>query len=51
MTDERLIEFADLLRQNGIRVSPGELATAGEALLLVPTEDRAAVKAALRGTL
>lgn len=51
MTDERLIDFAALLRQNGIRVSPGELAVAAEALSLVPMEDKAAVHGALRATL
>lgn len=51
MTAERLQEFAALLRQNGVRVSPGELAEAARALLLVPMEDREAVRGALRATL
>jgi len=51
VTDVRLIEFADLLRQNGVRVSPGELAVAAEALCLVPMADRAAVRGALRACL
>ncbi len=49
--EERLIEFGRLLRQNGVRVSPGELATAAHALTLVPMEDRASVRAALRASL
>jgi uncharacterized protein with von Willebrand factor type A (vWA) domain len=51
VTDDRLIDFAGLLRQNGVRVSPGELATAAEALALVPFEDRESVRAALRATM
>lgn len=49
--EERLVEFGRLLRQNGVRVSPGELAAASHALTLVPLEDRASVRAALRTTL
>ncbi len=51
MTDERLIDFASLLRQNGVRVSPGEVADAARSLLLVPMDDRSAVRAALRSSL
>lgn len=51
MTDERLIGFARLLRQNGLRVSPGEVADAARALSLVPMQDRDGVRAALRSSL
>lgn len=49
--DARLGEFAQLLRQNGLRLSPAEAADAARALLLVPLEDPAAVHGALRATM
>ncbi|GAC1346323.1 MAG: VWA domain-containing protein [Myxococcales bacterium] len=49
--DERLHDFAQLLRQNGLRVSPVEVADADRAALLVDLGDRAAVRSALRATL
>lgn len=51
MTAERLVEFLQLLRQNGLRVSPGEAMDAVHALSLVGFEDREAVRSALRATL
>jgi uncharacterized protein with von Willebrand factor type A (vWA) domain len=49
--DARLVEFASLLRTNGVRVSPAEVADAVEAAALVGLEDRASFRAALRATL
>jgi hypothetical protein len=49
--DTILRDFADVLRQNGMRVSPAEVADAARAAELVPMEDRAAFRAALRSTL
>ena len=49
--DERLQDFAGLLRQNGLRISPAEVADAAQAALLVGMEDRAAFRGALRATL
>jgi uncharacterized protein with von Willebrand factor type A (vWA) domain len=49
--DERLEDFAGLLRQNGLRLSPAEVADAAQAALLVGMEDRAAFRGALRATL
>src|SRR5258706_247337 len=49
--DERLEDFAGLLRQNGLRVSPAEVADAAQAALLVGLEDRAAFRGALRASL
>src|SRR5436853_14157 len=49
--DERLEDFAGLLRQNGLRISPAEVADAAQAALLVGMEDRAAFRGALRATL
>lgn len=51
MIEDRLSEFAALLRQNGLRVSPGELADASAALGLLGLEQRAVTHAALRATL
>jgi uncharacterized protein with von Willebrand factor type A (vWA) domain len=47
----RLHDFAQLLRQNGVRVSPSELADAALAAVLVGFEDRSAFQSALRSTL
>jgi len=49
--DERLEDFAGLLRQNGLRISPAEVADAAQAALLVGMEDRGAFRGALRSTL
>ena len=49
--DERLEDLAGLLRQNGLRISPAEVADAAQAALLVGMEDRAAFRGALRATL
>src|SRR4051812_43467371 len=49
--DERLEDFAGLLRQNGLRVSPAEVTDAASAVLLVGLEDRASLRGALRATL
>jgi uncharacterized protein with von Willebrand factor type A (vWA) domain len=51
MTDERLTGFVSLLRQNGLRVSPGESADAARALMQVSFENRAIFRSALRATL
>lgn len=51
MDDARLIDFVGLLRQNAVRVSPGEAADAARALALVPLEEREAVRTALRTAL
>jgi uncharacterized protein with von Willebrand factor type A (vWA) domain len=49
--DERLEDFAGLLRQNGLRISPAEVSDAAQAALLVGLEDRHAFRGALRATL
>jgi uncharacterized protein len=49
--EARLVEFARLLRQNGVRVSPAETADAARAAALVGVEERAGLRAALRATL
>jgi uncharacterized protein with von Willebrand factor type A (vWA) domain len=49
--DERLEDFAQLLRQNGLRISPAEVADAAQASLLVGFADRPAFRGALRATL
>lgn len=49
--DARLQDFAQLLRQNGVRLSPSELTDAARAALLVPLDDKATFRAALRSTL
>ena len=48
---ERLEEFAQLLRQNGLRVSPAESEDAVRALGLLPLEEKTLFRAALRATL
>ena len=48
--DARLVEFAHLLRQNGVRVSPAESLDGFRALDVVGLGDREAVRAALRAT-
>lgn len=49
--EARIVEFADLLRQNGIRVSPAEVSDAAEALALTGLDDRETVRGALQATL
>jgi uncharacterized protein len=49
--ESRLVEFAGLLRANGIRVSPTEVADATVAAALVGVADRAALHGTLRATL
>lgn len=49
--DTRIVEFAGLLRQNGVRVSPAEVADAVEAAALVGVADKAAFRGALAATL
>ena len=49
--DARLRDFAELLRQNGLRVSPAELADAAGAALALGVESRPEFRAALRATL
>ena len=49
--DERLEDFAGLLRQNGLRISPAEVADAVRAAVLVGMDDRGAFRGALRSTL
>lgn len=51
MTSTQLVSFARLLRDNGVRVSPAEVADAARALSLVPLSDPAAVRGSLRATL
>jgi uncharacterized protein with von Willebrand factor type A (vWA) domain len=49
--EARIVEFARLLRQNGVRVSPAEAADAVRAAALAGVDDRATFRAALRATL
>lgn len=49
--EERIVEFARLLRQNGLRVSPAEAADGVRAALLAGVGDRATFRGALRATL
>lgn len=49
--EARLVEFARLLRQNGVRVSPAEVGDAVVAASLAGLADRAGLEAALRATL
>jgi len=49
--EARLVQFARLLRQNGVRVSPSEVADAGRAAALVGVGEKVAFRAALRATL
>ena len=49
--EERLEDFAGLLRQNGLRISPAEVADAAQAALLVGMDDRSSFRGALRATL
>jgi uncharacterized protein with von Willebrand factor type A (vWA) domain len=49
--EARLVELAALLRANGVRVSPAEVADAVSAAAAVGVEDRATFRAALGATL
>src|SRR5256885_390223 len=49
--DARLEDFVGLLRQNGLRVSPSEMADAARATMLIGLEQRDPFRAALRATL
>jgi uncharacterized protein len=49
--DARIVEFAEVLRQNGIRVSPSEVQDAARAAAWVGIEDRSTFRAALRATM
>jgi len=49
--DARLEDFVGLLRQNGLRVSPAEVADAARAAVLIGLEQRDPFRAALRATL
>src|SRR5216683_1312854 len=49
--DARLADFVGLLRQNGLRVSPAEVADAARAAVLIGLEQRDPFRAALRATL
>jgi uncharacterized protein with von Willebrand factor type A (vWA) domain len=49
--EERIVEFARLLRQSGVRVSPVEAGDAVSAAALAGSGDRASFRAALRATL
>jgi uncharacterized protein len=51
VNEARLEDFVGLLRQNGLRISPLEVADAARAALLVGFEDRASFRGALRATL
>lgn len=49
--DARIVEFAEVLRQNGLRVGPSEVQDAAAAAAVVGVEDRLAFRSALRATL
>ncbi|MFL5399844.1 MAG: VWA domain-containing protein, partial [Myxococcales bacterium] len=49
--EARIAEFAGLLRQNGLRVSPAEVADAARAVLAVGLEERGPFRGALRAAL
>jgi uncharacterized protein len=49
--DARIVEFAEVLRQNGVRVSTSEVQDATMAASSVGLEDRSAFRAALRATM
>ncbi|MFZ0890575.1 MAG: VWA domain-containing protein [Candidatus Binataceae bacterium] len=49
--DDKLVEFANLLRQNGVRVSPAETLDAMGAASVVGLAQRESFKAALRATM
>src|SRR2546423_9371419 len=49
--EARIEEFAGLLRQNGLRISPAEVADAARATIAVGLEEKAPFRGALRATL
>src|SRR5437879_13024881 len=49
--DAKLVEFSNLLRQNGLRVSPAESMDMLRALAVVGLPDRQTVRATLRATM
>ncbi len=49
--EARILELAGLLRANGVRVSPAEVADAVRAVTVVGVEERGAFRGALRSTL
>src|SRR5256885_7370475 len=49
--EARIEEFAGLLRQNGLRISPAEVADAARATIAVGLAEKAPFRAALRATL
>ncbi len=49
--EARIVELAELLRQNGIRVSPVEVGDAVEALALIGLGEREIVRGALKATM
>src|SRR5665648_611755 len=49
--DRHLVEFAQLLRTVGLRVSPSEISDASEGLSLIGMADRDRVEAVLQATL
>jgi uncharacterized protein with von Willebrand factor type A (vWA) domain len=49
--EARIVEFAEVLRQNGVRVSTSEVADASRAAAEIGFDDRALFKSAMRATL
>src|SRR5262245_46346359 len=49
--DDRLVEFSNLLRQNGLRISLTEAMDAFRALAVVGLPDKETVRATLRATM
>ncbi len=49
--DARIVEFAEVLRQNGLKVAPTEVVDAARAVGEIGLESRESFKAALRATL
>ena len=49
--DQKLVEFSNLLRQNGVRISLSESMDMLRALDVVGLPDRATVRSALRATM
>ncbi len=49
--EARIAEFAGLLRHNGLRVGPGEIADAARAAALIGVDDRESFRSALRSCL
>ena len=51
MVEARIAEFAGLLRHNGLRVGPGEIADAARAAALIGVDERESFRSALRACL